>query len=57
MGEHHDPHQRKELVVLHDFPSKLEEELLSRALENGTAPETEAAEILERHAWEAGDTE
>lgn len=57
MGEHHDPHQRKKLVVLHDLPSKLEGELLSRALENGTAPETEAAEILERHAWEAGDTE
>lgn len=57
MGEHHDPHQRKELVVLHDLRPKLEEELLSRALENGTDPETEAAAILERHTWEAGDTE
>jgi len=41
---------RKEEVVIYDLSPQLEAELLRRARDKSTSPESEAAKILEGHA-------
>lgn len=50
-----DPDEEKSVVF--DISPQLEAELLRRAREKGTDPPKLAAEILEEHAQESGDTE
>ena len=51
------PGPEEESAVVFNMSPELEAELMRRAREKGTDPATEAAEILERHAREVGDTE
>jgi len=57
MSEPPHPRRRTDPIPLHGLSPELEEELIRRAQENGTDPAEEAADILEKHAREAGETE
>jgi len=49
------PDPRKETVFIHNISPELEAELLRRARQKGSAPDREAAEIIERHVEENED--
>lgn len=49
------PNTDEDKAVVFDISPQLEAELLRRAREKGSALESEAAEILERHAEESLD--
>ena len=55
MSSSEKPAPHKETILLHDISPELEEELLSRARENGCDPSRKAADIIERHIEENSD--